>query len=356
MTNIQKLMLSIPNSSDCAIITSNINRRYFSGMKSSAGVIICFRDVAYLVIDFRYIEKARKTVTDCEVILQENNSINQIYRILKEHNTQRISVESHSMTLEDFERYRNKFIDIEIDASSDLSKNIFKLRTQKTVEEVQKIKQAQAIADDTFQHILGYIKEGITEKEIALEMDYYMLSHGAETLSFDTIALGGKNTSMPHGVPSNYKVQKGDFILMDYGAVVDGYHSDMTRTICLGTPTDKMVEVYNIVLKAQQIALDNVKIGITGKVGDSFAREVINNSGYGEYFGHSLGHGVGMEIHEFPVMSPSNENILVDKSIVTVEPGIYIPNEFGVRIEDFIYLTNDGVENLTHSPKNLICL
>lgn len=356
MTNIQKLMQSIPNGSDCAIITSDINRRYFSGMKSSAGIILCFRDIAYLIIDFRYIEKAKKSVTDCNVILQESHSIDQIYKILKEHNAKNISVESHSMTLEEFKVFNDKLVDIKIDSSNDLSKNIFKLRTEKSLQEVEKIKQAQAIADETFQHILKYIKEGITEKEIALEMDYYMLSHGAEALSFDTIALGGKNTSMPHGVPSNYRVQKGDFILMDYGAVVDGYHSDMTRTICLGNPTDKMVEVYNIVLKAQQVALDNVKVGITGKMGDSFAREVISNAGYGEYFGHSLGHGVGMEIHEYPVMSPNNDNILVDKSVVTVEPGIYLPNEFGVRIEDFIYLTNNGLENLTHSPKELICL
>ncbi|MGN1411393.1 MAG: aminopeptidase P family protein [Oscillospiraceae bacterium] len=356
MNNIQKLMKSIPEDSDCAIITSDINRRYFSGMKSSAGTILCFKDIAYLIIDFRYIEKAKKSVTDCEVILQKNNSINQIYEILKEHNVEKVSVESHYMTLDDFERLDNKLLDIEIDYSNELSNNIFKLRTKKSLDEVEKIKKAQKIADEAFQHILKYIKVGVSEKEIALELDYFMLSHGAETLSFDTIALGGKNTSMPHGVPSDYRIQSGDFVLMDYGAVVDGYHSDMTRTICVGNPTNKMVEIYNIVLKAQQVALDNVKTGITGKEGDNFAREVISKVGYGECFGHSLGHGVGMEIHEFPVMSPNNENILTDKSIVTVEPGIYIPNEFGVRIEDFIYLTDDGVENLTHSPKELICL
>lgn len=349
-------MKSIPEGSDCAIITSDINRRYFSGMKSSAGTILCFKDVAYLIIDFRYIEKARKSVTDCEVILQESNSINQIYDILKHHNVEKVSVESHCMTLDEFQRLDSKLLDIEIDFSNELSNNIFKLRTEKSLDEVEKIKKAQKITDDAFNHILEYIKVGISEKEIALELDYYMLTHGAETLSFDTIALGGKNTSMPHGVPSDYKIQSGDFVLMDFGAVVDGYHSDMTRTICVGNPTDKMLEVYNIVLNAQRVALSNVKVGITGKEGDNFAREVISKAGYGECFGHSLGHGVGMEIHEFPVMSPNNENILTDKSIVTVEPGIYIPNEFGVRIEDFIYLTDDGVENLTHSPKELICL
>lgn len=356
MTNIQKLMQNIPNGSDCAIITSDINRRYFSGMKSSAGVLLCFKDIAYLIIDFRYIEKARKTITDCEVILQESKSIEQIYKILKQHNVKKISIEAHCMTIDVLSNYTSKLLDIEVDYSNELSKSIFAIRTKKSLEEVQKIKSAQKIADGAFQHILNYIKVGVTEKDIALELDYYMLKNGAEALSFDTIALAGKNTSMPHGVPSNYAVQSGDFVLMDYGAVVDGYHSDMTRTICVGTPTEKMREVYNIVLNAQQCALDNIKTGMIGSVGDSFARKVIQDAGYGEYFGHSLGHGVGMEIHEYPIMSPNNKEVLLDRSVVTVEPGIYIPNEFGVRIEDFIYLQDSGFENLTKSPKTLICI
>lgn len=356
MTNIQKLMERLPSDIDCAIITSDINRRYFSGMKSSAGTVLCFKDKSYLIIDFRYIEKARKIVTNCEVILQEGNPIKQIYSILKENGVKKVSVEAHALTIEVLNEYQYYLSDIEIDKSSELSKAIFYIRTRKTPNEVKKIKQAQAIADDAFKHILNYIKVGITEKDIALELDYYMLKHGAESLSFDTIALGGKNTSMPHGVPSDYTIQSGDFVLMDYGAVVDGYHSDMTRTICVGTPTDKMREVYNIVLNAQTVALDNVKIDMLGSVVDSLARKIIQNSGYGDYFGHSLGHGVGMEIHEYPVMSPSNKETIPDGSIVTVEPGIYIPNEFGVRIEDFIYLHDGIVENLTNSPKNLICI
>lgn len=356
MTNIQKLMERLPEGSDCAIITSDINRRYFSGMKSSAGVILCFKRKSYLIIDFRYIEKARKTVTDCEVILQERNPIKQIYKILKENSVKRVSVETHCMTIEVLEEYKNSLLDIEIDKSNELSRTIFYIRTRKTPQEVNKIKQAQAIADETFKHILNFIKVGMTEKEIALEIDYYMLKHGAETLSFDTIALAGKNTSMPHGVPSNYKVQNGDFVLMDYGAVVDGYHSDMTRTICVGTPTTKMREVYNVVLNAQTVALDNVRVGMLGSIGDGLARKIIQNSGYGDYFGHSLGHGVGMEIHEYPIMSQNNQEVIPENSIVTVEPGIYLPDEFGVRIEDFIYLHNGIIENLTNSPKNLICI
>ncbi len=356
MNSVQKLMQSIPNGSDCAIIVDDINRRYFTGMKSSAGVVVCFRDCAYLIIDFRYIEKAKKIVSDCEVILQESKSILQIHNLLKQHGVKRVSIEAHSMTIEMLSKYTKAMPDIEFDTSNQLSDAIYSLRTVKSIQEVEKIKQAQAIADESFKHILQYIQVGVTEKDIALELDYYMLKHGAEALSFDTIALAGKNTSMPHGVPTDYKVQSGDFVLMDYGAVVDGYHSDMTRTICVGNPTDKMKDVYSTVLKAQLTAINNIKVGISGSVGDSYAREVIKDAGYGNAFGHSLGHGVGMEIHEFPVMSPNCSAVLVDGSIVTVEPGIYLPNEFGVRIEDFVYLTNDGVENLTNSQKTLICL
>jgi Xaa-Pro aminopeptidase len=346
----------LPKGSDCAIVTSDVNRRYFTGMKSSAGTLLCFRDVSYLVIDFRYIEKARKTAQGCEVVLQEGSLLKQLYAILKERGASRVSIESHTMTVETLQAYKCAFPDIEVDDSNELSKAIFYLRTRKTPEEVEKVKLAQAIADNTFKHILKYIKVGVTEREIALEMDYRMLKLGAECISFDTIALAGKNTSMPHGVPSNYAVQSGDFVLMDFGAVVDGYHSDMTRTICVGTPTAKMREVYNVVLNAQTVALDNVQVGMLGSVGDSLARKIIQNSGYGEYFGHSLGHGVGMEIHEYPNMSTRTQEPLPNDSIVTVEPGIYLPDEFGVRIEDFIYLHNGTVENLTNSPKNLICL
>jgi Xaa-Pro aminopeptidase len=338
------------------MITSDVNRRYFSGMKSSAGTVLCFRDKAYLIIDFRYIEKARKSVTDCEVVLQESNLSKQILKLLESHNAKRVSVESHCMTLETFKHYEDSLYGIELDCSNALSKAILDTRMIKSCEEVKKIKEAQAIADETFSHILGFIREGVTEKEIALEMDYYMLKHGAEALSFDTIALAGKNTSMPHGVPSNYKVMDGDFVLMDFGAVVDGYHSDMTRTVCVGEPTPDMRKVYNIVLKAQMYALEHIKEGVLGCDGDGFARDIITREGYGECFGHSLGHGVGMEIHEYPVMSISNKEPLQSGSVVTVEPGIYIPDSFGVRIEDFVYVQGETVENLSHSPKTLICL
>ena len=183
-----------------------------------------------------------------------------------------------------------------------------------------------------------------------------MLRNGGEGLSFETIAVSGKNSSMPHGVPCDKIIENGDFITMDFGTIINGYHSDMTRTVAVGFATDEMKNVYDTVLKAQQNCLDNIKAGVSCKNGDMFARSVINDSGYGKYFTHSTGHGVGVEIHEFPNLSPASDSILQIGNIVTVEPGIYIPEKFGVRIEDMALITENGCRNLTNSPKNLIIL
>ncbi|MGN1133477.1 MAG: aminopeptidase P family protein [Oscillospiraceae bacterium] len=340
--------------SDCAVITSDINRRYFTGMKSSAGTLVAFPDKAYLIIDFRYIEKARKTVSDCEVTLQDK-LFEQINALIAKHSAKKVSVESAVMTLAELAGFREN-IKCEIDDTSALSNAVEEIRITKTDEEIEKIISAQRIAEKGFEHMLGFIHEGLTEREIQLELDYFMLKNGAEALSFDTIALSGKNTSLPHGVPSDKKVQKGEFVLMDFGAVVEGYHSDMTRTVCVGQPDEVMTKVYNIVLKAQKTALDGLKAGIKCSDFDKLARDVIAAEGYGEYFGHSLGHGVGMEIHEAPTASPRSEQIFSENEIITIEPGIYLPDKFGVRIEDFAVVRNDGYFNMTNAPKELICL
>ena len=226
----------------------------------------------------------------------------------------------------------------------------------KTQQEIDLMIKAQRIAEKGFEHILDFVSAGKTEREVQLELDYYMLSNGAEELSFDTIALSGKNTSLPHGVPTDKPIEQGEFVLLDFGAVVQGYHSDMTRTFCVGEPTDKMRKVYQIVLDAQLAAIKAVKTGISGIALDAVARDIIKSEGYGDNFGHSLGHGVGMEIHEMPYASPTKDNILLENSIVTVEPGIYIENEFGVRIEDFVVVKDNGCENMTKAEKKLIII
>jgi len=288
--------------------------------------------------------------------MEQENLTEQINSLMKKHNAKSLAVESMDMTLSRMSFLEKKFPDIEFIKSDELSNNIYDMRTIKSTEEIEKIHKAQKIAEKAFDEILGFIRPGVTEREIALKLDNCMLENGAEGLSFETIALAGANTSMPHGVPGNYKVKNGDFVLMDFGAVYDGYHSDMTRTVCVGQPSEKMGKIYDIVLKAQLEALKKVKSGITGSELDGYARDIIDESGYGDFFGHSLGHGVGMEIHEFPTASSKSETILKENMVVTVEPGIYLPGEFGVRIEDFVVVTENSHQNLTNCPKKLIIL
>ena len=354
MTKLEQLCTNLAGFADCALITDDINRRYFTGMKSSAGTILVFKDKAYFIIDFRYIEKARKTVTNCEVIL-ENKLSQQINELIEKHGAKTVAINSDTFTVSQLIDFA-KNLKAEIISDKRLAKCIAKIRLVKTQDEIDKIICAQRIAEKGFEHMLEYIKAGRTEREVQLELDYFMLKNGAEGLSFDTIALSGKNTSLPHGVPSDKKIENGEFVLMDFGAVVDGYHSDMTRTVCVGKPSEEMEKVYNIVLDAQLSTLDKVHAGMSGKELDKIARDIISDAGYGENFGHSLGHGVGVEIHENPVASPRREDILPENSVVTVEPGIYLENKFGVRIEDFVVVKADGCENMTLAQKKLIVL
>lgn len=357
METVERLQKEIDGRCECALITDSVNRRYFTKMKSSAGTLVVFPQKAYLIIDFRYIEKARKTAKGCEVILQQSGGgiYNQIDELCEKQGAKSIHIESESVTVSDLEHYREK-LNEEIVADDTLSKIIKNIRVVKTPEEIEKIAQAQRIAEKGFEHMLEFIRPGKTEKEIQLELDFFMLKNGAEALSFDTIALSGKNTSLPHGVPSDKKVEKGELVLLDFGAVVDGWHSDMTRTVAVGEPDEEMKRVYETVLDAQLSALEKVSAGMTGSEFDKIARDVISNAGYGENFGHSLGHGVGMEIHESPFGSPSGKEILQENSVITVEPGIYLEDKFGVRIEDFVVVKKNGCENLTKAEKKLIVL
>ena len=353
MDNIRKLKL--PQGADAALITSDINRCYFTGMKSSAGYVLAFKDIAYLIIDFRYIEKARNTVTSCEVI-EQKVIFEQIDELMKKHGAKSLAIEASHMTVAMLDMFKLKLEHIEFITTNELSRNINDLRMIKSEDELQKIQKAQEIAEAAFDNVLNVIKVGVTEREISLALDEYMLRHGAEELSFETIALTGKNTSMPHGVPSDAKVQNGDFVLMDFGAVYEGYHSDMTRTVCVGQPTDEMAEVYDIVLQAQLKALSEIRSGVTGMELDAAARNYISSKGYGDAFGHSLGHGVGMEVHELPTASSKSKTVFKPNMVVTVEPGIYLPDKFGVRIEDFVAVTEKSCHNFTKCPKKLIIL
>lgn len=356
MNNIKKLRSEMPQENYCALITSDINRRYFCGMKSSAGAVLVFPDAAYLLIDFRYFEKAKEKVTVCEVV-RSVKFYDQLSDLLQKHGTEKIYIEADTMTVSELSTYKEKLSGYEINSTSFLSKAITKLRSVKTPSELEKMQKAQDIAEAALENALAnVIKEGATELEVARALDFYMLSHGAEEISFETIALSGKNTSVPHGVPSDKKIQKGEFVLMDFGAVFDGYHSDMTRTVCVGEPTAEMREIYDITLEAQKRCLDMLKSGIVCKDLDACARDYIAEKGYGEAFGHGLGHSVGLEIHESPAANTRDTTILTENTVMTIEPGIYLPQKFGVRIEDCVFVTKNGYTNFAHSPKNLLIL
>lgn len=355
MFNTDKLWERVSAFADAAIIFSEENRRYFTQFPSSDGALLVYGGKALFFTDSRYTEAAAKAIGE-QYVVDSTNLYEKFTEIFKENGVKRVAIENHRLTLAEFDELQKKLPDAEFVTSDALATAIEEIRIVKTDAEIEKIKAAQKIAEEAFGHILTFIKEGMTEKEISLELDFYMLSHGADALSFETIAVAGKNSSMPHGVPGDYRVKKGDFITMDYGAVVDGYHSDMTRTVCLGEPSDKMRKVYNTVLEAQLQGLKVLHDGISGVDADKAAREVIEKAGYGKNFGHGLGHGVGVEIHESPRLSPKAPHTLRTGHVVTVEPGIYLPDEFGVRIEDMAVITENGSVNLTNCPKELIIL
>lgn len=357
MMNVERLMSVMPESTDAALIVTPCNRRYFTSFASSDGFLLVTREGSIFYTDSRYIEAAHKQIDCCEVA-EGKQVFAQMRAYLEERGVKTVAVEASGMTLAEFSRLKAnenmQGFEFIADNSLDTAINVF--RGVKCNAEKEKILAAQKIAEDAFLHILNFIKKGRTEKEIQLELDFYMLSHGAEALSFDTIAVSGKNSSMPHGVPSDKEVEDGDFITMDFGAVVDGYHSDMTRTVAVGFVTDEQRLVYDTVLKAQCASLDVIRAGVSCFDADKAARDVIVNAGYGEYFGHGTGHGVGVEIHESPNLSPRSTSVLETGNIVTVEPGIYLPGKFGVRTEDMVFVTADGCENLTKSQKSLIVL
>lgn len=355
MTHIQQLSSKLKKG-EAVLVLSEQNRRYLTSFPSGdAGMIVITSDEAYFLIDFRYIEKANEQVQGCTVIMTENLK-EQLGEIVKKHAITTVYTENDYITLSDFTRYKDLFAPALLSEERTFNDEILKLRRKKTEGEVEAIKKAQKLTDETFTYILPKIKEGVSEKELALDMEFYMRSRGAEAVSFDFIVVGGENSSLPHGIPTDRRFKKGDFITMDFGALVDGYHSDMTRTVALGPISDEQKKVYDTVLKAQQSAIDMMRAGVPCKEADKTARDIINKAGYEGRFGHGLGHSVGVEIHESPACNTRTDAILEVGDIMTVEPGIYLEGQYGVRIEDMVLVTENGVINLTQSKKELILL
>ena len=328
------------------ILFDKSNRLYFSNFVSSAGAVVITKSKSFLFVDFRYFEKAKKTVENLEVVLCER-LYSQIGEKLTEYKIKTVFVETESLSVAKFEALKQNNPQIEISSQNIVEEFIKNLRSVKSQNEVDLIKQAQAITDKTFDYILDRIKVGRTEKEIALEMEFFMRKNGSEGIAFDTIAISGKNTSLPHGIPTDKIIENGDFFTMDFGAVSGGYRSDMTRTVAVGNVSERQMFVYNTVLNAQTEALNAIKEGGVCKDIDAIARNLIYNNGFEGCFGHGLGHSVGLEIHESPAFNTRDETVLKSGTVITVEPGIYLENEFGVRIEDMVLVTQSGIINLT---------
>lgn len=339
---------------DAILLTSETNRFYAAEYNVSEGIAVICKNNCYYFTDSRYIEVAEKNLPGFAVLMVDaaHSYINRINDAIAENNVKVIGFEERDMTYSDYLRYSEGLHAELVPYQGPISA----FRETKEAWELDLMRKAQSITDKTFSDMCQIIKPGMTEKELAAELVYRLAKNGADGLAFDPIVVSGPNTSMPHGVPGDRVVKAGDFITMDFGATYRGYCSDMTRTVAVGFVTEEMETVYNTVLAAQQAGLAATKAGVAGKEIDGAARKVITDAGYGAYFGHGYGHSLGIEVHESPSPNPSNPNPMPAGSVCSAEPGIYLPDKFGVRIEDVVILTEDGCENITQSPKNLIIL
>lgn len=357
------------NELDAVLLTDGYNLHYLSGYTGHEGCMLVTSKAAYILTDSRYTEQVTIEAKDFTCVDMGKKGYAMTVRelltgifsnVIKDGNNSdsgkiKLGFENMHISYNQYDRYFKALNDIA--AFTPLNDEVNKLRAIKTAAEIERLAKAEAIGDEAFNHMLEFIQEGMTELEVALELEYTMKSLGATKLSFDTIVASGSNSSMPHAVPTNKIIEAGDFVTMDFGCVFEGYCSDMTRTILMtNEPTDEQNKVYQTVLFAQKEALKAVKPGACCSDVDKVARDIIAEAGYGEFFGHGLGHSVGLFIHEEPRFSPKCDEILKPGVCITVEPGIYLPGKFGVRIEDMVVVTEDGYRNLAASPKDLIIL
>lgn len=338
---------------DAVLITSPQNRRYVTGFLSSAGVCVIDANGGYLFTDFRYIEAAKKHVGEGFTVQQMQGSYEEmVQEICSRNGIQTLGFEDKLMAYADYAKWEQE-VSVKLLPMGDI---ISSLREVKTQEQIDCCIAAQRIAERALEETLNDIHVGVTEKHLAALLTFRMLDYGGETMSFEPIVVSGAKSSMPHGVPSDKKIEAGDFVTMDFGCTVEGYCSDMTRTVAVEYATDEMQKVYDTVLQAQAAGIAAAKAGVIGNAVDRAARDVIQQAGYGQYFGHSFGHGIGLDIHETPLASPTYHKPLAAGNIISAEPGIYLPGKFGVRIEDMLCITENGCRNLTNAPKYLtIC-
>jgi len=354
MRNIEKYLTLLGGEVDGLLLTSRYSRHYGAEFDIAEGVAIVTKAGCRYFTDSRYIESAENGIQGFEVKMvdREHSYSMLLNEAIADFTVQTLGFEEDYLTVAEYNTYEQR-----LNAKLvPYCKAINGFRGTKESWELDRMRKAQEITDKAFSEVLGRVKVGMTEKELAAELIYCLYKNGGEGLSFDPIVVSGPNTSLPHGVPGERKIQEGDFITMDFGVLYQGYCSDMTRTVAVGFATEEMKTVYNTVLQAQLAAIEASKAGVPGKDIDGVARKIISDAGYGPYFGHGYGHSLGLEIHESPSPNSGNDKPMPEYTVASAEPGIYLPGKFGVRIEDVVIYLADGCENITHSPKNLIIL
>lgn len=356
MNNTEKIRALLEEQGlDAVLITDEKNQRYAAGFPFTDGAVLVARQGAWLVTDSRYVEAAEKTaggyIEVCTFSGGQSLS-EKLKELVDKAGVKTLGVEEEKLSCAAAGRYR-KALGTELKSAQSI---FTRLRAAKSREELENIVAAQRISERALEETLPFIKPGISEKEIAAELVYRMLRHGSEGNSFDPIVVTGAKSSMPHGVPGRETVAEGDFVTLDFGSLMGGYCSDMTRTFAVGHATEEMKNVYSLVLEAQKAGIAAARAGIAGKEIDAAGRKVIDAAGYGAYFGHGFGHSLGLDIHEGPNANPREERLMPVGAVISAEPGIYLPGRFGVRIEDILYLTEEGNENLTAFPKELLVL
>ena len=356
MNNIERIRRELERRGlDAVLVTDEKNQRYAAGFPFTDGAVLVARTGAWLITDSRYIEAAEAAVDGCVSVRlfdREHPLRERVREALAESGAQRLAAEDQRLSHAGFLMWE-KTLGLTLLPAGDLFQT---LRAVKSEEELASMTEAQRISEAALEEVLHLIRPGMTEREVAAELVYRMLRHGSEGNSFDPIVVTGSKTSLPHGVPGDKVIQTGDFVTMDFGSLKNGYCSDMTRTVAVGSATDEMKNVYDVVLRAQLAGIKAARAGVLGKEIDAAARKVIADAGFGPCFGHGFGHCLGLEIHEPPFASPKGNVPLPAGSVSSAEPGIYLPGRFGVRIEDVMILRETGAELITRAPKELIIL
>lgn len=333
-------------------LSNSKNLRYLANFTGSAGEVIITADKAYFITDFRYTEQAGQQAKGFEIVIHKGDLYQSLADIMTKDGIKKLAIEADELSLSLYRKVADIF-PAELIETQNVIENI---RLIKDEAELEILKEACKITDEAFDHILTFIKPGVSEIAVANELEHFLKGKGADGMSFDTIVASGVRSAMPHGVASEKLIEQGDMVTLDFGCYYKGYSSDITRTIAVGEVDPKLKEIYQIVLDAHLKVIAEAKAGMTGKEIDAIARDYITEKGYGEYFGHSTGHGLGLDVHEQPAVSVRGENVILENMVITDEPGIYIAGLGGVRIEDDLIIHKDGVESINRSAKELIIL